>query len=128
LLEMNASQHMVMVDKLHLTNVVYNLMDNAVKYCKNKPRIEIRTSNDDKHIILEIIDNGIGIEKKYLKKIFDKFFRVPTGNVHNVRGFGIGLNYVKNIIQSHKCLITVESKPGIGTTFSIIIPIKKNSQ
>jgi two-component system, OmpR family, phosphate regulon sensor histidine kinase PhoR len=123
-LELKANQPLIDADKLHLTNAIYNLIDNAVKYCRSVPIIQIKTNNIQRNLIFEIIDNGIGIEKKYLKKIFDKFFRIPTGNLHNVKGFGIGLNYVKNIIDAHKWEIRVESKPGEGTKFSIIIPIK----
>ncbi len=124
-LELNADIFMVQADKQHLTNVIYNLIDNAVKYCTDEPIVKVSTRCRDNYIILDISDNGVGIEKKYHKKIFDKFFRVPTGNIHNVKGFGIGLNYVKNIISAHKWSIQVESKPGEGTKFSILIPINR---
>jgi two-component system, OmpR family, phosphate regulon sensor histidine kinase PhoR len=126
-LNLHADHFFVNADKLHFTNVLYNLLDNAVKYCKNQPEITIHTSNKDNVLIIVIEDKGIGIEKKYLKKIYDKFFRVPKGNIHNVKGFGIGLNYVKNIIDSHKWKIKVDSKPGEGSKFIIIIPFVKNT-
>jgi two-component system phosphate regulon sensor histidine kinase PhoR len=126
-MNLKAENYIVNADRLHLTNVVYNLLDNAVKYRKKEPLITIYTINKADDMILEIEDNGIGIEKKYIKKIYDKFFRVPTGNIHNVKGFGIGLNYVKNIIDAHKWKIKVESKPGEGSRFTITIPVVKNS-
>lgn len=126
-MNLKAENYIVNADKLHLTNVLYNLMDNAVKYTKKEPLITIHTITKANDLILEIEDNGIGIEKKYIKKIYDKFFRVPTGNIHNVKGFGIGLNYVKNIIDAHKWKIYVESKPGEGSRFSITMPVVKNS-
>jgi two-component system phosphate regulon sensor histidine kinase PhoR len=119
---LNADKSKVFADKLHLNNVIYNLVDNAIKYRKDKPVVNIITKNNNNHIEVEIKDNGIGIEKKYINKIFDKFFRVPVGNVHNVKGFGIGLNYVKNIIDAHKWKIIVESYPEKGSSFKIIIP------
>jgi len=122
--DLQAKNFTIKADKLHLTNAIYNLIDNAVKYRKDVPEILIRTINKHNKLIFEIQDNGIGIEKKYNKKIFDKFFRVPVGNVHNVRGFGIGLSYVKNIIDAHKWKIVVESSPEKGSLFKILIPIK----
>ncbi len=126
-MNLKAENYIVNADRLHLTNVVYNLLDNAVKYRKKEPLITIHTITKANDLILEIEDNGIGIEKKYIKKIYDKFFRVPTGNIHNVKGFGIGLNYVKNIIDAHKWKINVESKPGEGSRFTITMPVVKNS-
>jgi two-component system phosphate regulon sensor histidine kinase PhoR len=124
-LNFNAQNFIVNADKLHLTNMAYNLVDNAVKYRNNEPIISIHTVNHMNDLILEIEDNGIGIEKKYIKKIYDKFFRVPTGNIHNVKGFGIGLNYVKNIVDAHKWKIKVESKPGEGSRFILTMPYVK---
>ncbi|OQX73713.1 MAG: hypothetical protein B6D61_12240 [Bacteroidetes bacterium 4484_249] len=125
-LDLQAKNFTINADKLHLTNAIYNLIDNSVKYRKEIPQIYINTYNKHDKLILEIRDNGIGIEKKYVKKIFDKFFRVPVGNVHNVRGFGIGLSYVKNIIDAHKWKTVVESSPGKGSSFKIIFPIHHN--
>ncbi len=122
-LKLKAGKSIIVADKLHLTNVIYNLLDNAVKYSKKEPFITISTSNKGDDLILEIEDRGIGIEKKYIKKIYDKFFRVPTGNIHNVKGFGIGLNYVKNIVSAHKWKINAESKPGAGSRFIITMPV-----
>jgi two-component system phosphate regulon sensor histidine kinase PhoR len=121
--ELNAELHTIKADAVHLTNVVYNLLDNAVKYCEQKPEITLTTRNEKKGLVLEITDNGIGIKREDLRMIFDKFYRVPTGNVHNVKGFGLGLFYVKLIIDAHKGKIDVKSKPGEGTTFTIWLPM-----
>jgi len=110
-------------DPLHLTNVVSNIIDNAVKYSKIDPEINIQTSQKESFNIIKISDNGIGIEKENLKNIFDKFYRVSTGDVHDVKGFGLGLFYVKNICLSHGWTIDVESQKGKGTTFTITAPI-----
>ena len=120
--ELKASMHLIEADKLHLTNVLYNLIDNAIKYCHTPPHIIIRTSDVRKNILLEIHDNGIGISPENQKRVFQKFFRVPTGNVHDVRGFGIGLNYVKTIVEAHKGNIKLESELGRGCTFKISLP------
>ena len=125
-LDLSANPPTILADRTHLSNALYNLLDNAMKYKRDKPEILISTSRDDGVIILSVRDNGIGIEKKYLHKVFDKFYRVPTGDVHNVKGFGIGLNYVKNIIDNHKWKIDITSEYGAGTTFRIIIPALNN--
>jgi len=124
-LKLNAQFHQIVADKLHLSNILYNLIDNALKYCNEKVSIQIITKNRRGSIILEIRDNGIGIKKEHQKKVFDKFFRVPTGNLHDVKGFGLGLYYVKNICENHKWNITLESEFGKGTVFRIFMPIKK---
>jgi two-component system phosphate regulon sensor histidine kinase PhoR len=123
ILNLGAINHIIKADKIHLTNVIYNLIDNGIKYSGQEPKVEISTFNNPGYVIIEFKDNGIGIEKKYHKKIFEKFFRVPTGNIHNVKGFGIGLSYVKSIINSHKWEINVESETGRGTRFRIVIPL-----
>ena len=121
-LDLQAETSAVNADPVHITNVVYNLLDNAVKYCDTTPQIKVKTTNDKKGIVIEISDNGIGIKREDLKMIFDKFFRVPTGNLHNVKGFGLGLYYVKLIIESHGGKIEVKSKPGEGTIFTVSLP------
>ncbi|MEZ4987876.1 MAG: HAMP domain-containing sensor histidine kinase [Saprospiraceae bacterium] len=103
-------------DRLHLTNILYNLLDNAIKYSKQQPVIQVAAGTDAQHIWLKIEDNGIGIEPALLKRVFDKFYRVPTGNVHNVKGFGLGLYYVKRVCQAHRWQVRMESLPGQGTT------------
>ncbi|MCB0738142.1 MAG: HAMP domain-containing histidine kinase [Bacteroidetes bacterium] len=115
------TQANIRADEVHILNVINNLVDNAVHYCEQKPEITITISKTEKGYRLDIKDNGIGISKEYHRRIFGKFFRVPTGNVHNVKGFGLGLNYVANIVKGHGWKITLESEPGIGSTFSIHI-------
>lgn len=124
--ELNADDPFVYVDEMHFTNVVFNLMDNAVKYRRaDVPlRLEVRTWNSNGSFMLSVKDNGIGVRKENLKKIFEKFYRVHTGNVHDVKGFGLGLAYVKHIVQAHKGTIRAESEPGVGTTFIIVLPLK----
>lgn len=109
-------------DKIHLTNVVFNLLDNAVKYSGETPKIKVRTYNTDSSIVVEITDNGIGIKKEDQKRIFEKLFRVPTGNIHNIKGFGLGLSYVKAIVEKHHGAVTVQSEFGKGSTFTIQLP------
>jgi len=126
-LDLNSGSDPLYGDETHLTNVVFNLIDNAMKYCQNAPVIRISTRSTAHSIQIKISDNGIGIDKEYLHKIFDKFFRVPTGNVHDVKGFGLGLSYVKKVIEQHHGTISVNSEPDEGTTFTIIIPKKHKS-
>lgn len=112
----------VCVDPLHFTNVITNIIDNAIKYSKGEPRITIETERTNNANIISIKDDGIGIDKEKLKSVFDKFYRVPTGDVHNVKGFGLGLFYVKNICTAHGWTIDVKSEQNQGTTFIIKIP------
>jgi len=109
-------------DKVHLTNLVYNLLDNANKYSPRKPVITIRTENTSNGILLTIEDHGIGISKGEQKKIFDKLYRVPTGNIQEVRGFGLGLSYVKAIVEEHHGRISLDSEINKGTTFRVFLP------
>jgi signal transduction histidine kinase len=107
---------------VHLTNVIYNLLDNALKYSGGEPNITITLQEDQQQVTLRVSDKGIGIPGEYSKKIFEKFFRVPTGDVHNVKGYGLGLSYVQAVIRSHNGSIDVASKPGEGSTFTISLP------
>jgi two-component system phosphate regulon sensor histidine kinase PhoR len=109
-------------DEVHITNVVFNLLDNALKYSKETPEIKITTENVGNQIAVSVQDNGIGIAKEHQTQIFDRFYRVPTGNIHNVKGFGLGLSYVKKIVDSHNAKITVESALNKGTKFTILFP------
>jgi two-component system phosphate regulon sensor histidine kinase PhoR len=121
-LNLEAQIHDIIADPVHITNVVYNLLDNAIKYCAVTPEISIQTRNLKNGIQLEFVDNGIGMKREDLKMIFDKFYRVPTGNLHDVKGFGLGLFYVKLIIDEHHGKIDVKSTLGKGTTFTIWLP------
>lgn len=103
-------------DKVHLTNILYNLLDNSLKYNNQDPKVLIHLAQKDKNLVLSIEDNGIGIEDKYLKQVFDKFYRVPTGNVHNVKGFGLGLYYVKQVVEEHNWKIGIKSEVHKGTS------------
>ena len=120
-LNLNAKNDLIVADKLHLTNVLYNLLDNAQKYSVGNPQIKIETTNKGNELILKIKDNGIGIKKDDLKKIFKKFYRVNTGNVHDVKGFGLGLFYVKSICEAHNWKMNIESKVNKGTEIWITI-------
>ncbi len=110
------------LDRIHFYNVLNNILDNAIKYSKAEVQIEIKAKETDHNILLEIQDQGIGIPKAHQKSIFDKFYRVPTGNLHNVKGFGLGLHYVKQIIEKHQGDISLDSEIDHGTTFKISLP------
>lgn len=116
----------IISDKMHLTNLVANILDNAVKYSKEEPCIEIIIVNDNKEVSFSVTDNGIGIQKEFLPKIFDKLFRVPTGNIHNVKGFGLGLSYVRSICDTYGWNIEVKSTYGEGTTFKVVFNTPRN--
>jgi len=120
---MNANNTLVKVDRVHFTNVIYNLLDNALKYSGDEPQINITTYVKDDFWFVEIKDNGIGIPITYQNKIFEKFFRVPSGNVHNVKGYGLGLSYVFNIVNKFKGDISVKSEVNKGSTFIIKLPV-----
>ncbi|MCQ2227589.1 MAG: HAMP domain-containing histidine kinase [Bacteroidales bacterium] len=126
--QIEATMSETLVDEVHFTNVIYNLIENAFKYRKpdTPPKLYIRTRDTNGGIIISIKDSGLGISKENLNRIFDKFYRVPTGNVHNVKGFGLGLSYVKSIIDLHGAQITVESELNIGTKFEIFLPLKNS--
>ena len=122
--ELNAEIHFVNGDRTHLTNVLYNLIENAVKYAEQEPRIRIATTSNDVGITISITDNGIGIAASEQTKVFDRLYRVPTGNIHNAKGFGLGLSYVRTVVERHGGRIKLESVPGQGSTFRIFIPFE----
>jgi two-component system phosphate regulon sensor histidine kinase PhoR len=126
--ELDAQNPIIYVDEMHFTNVIFNLLDNAVKYKKpdSELQLTVKTWNDQGKLHISIQDNGIGIKKEDLKKIFEKFYRVHTGNLHDVKGFGLGLAYVRKIITDHKGTIRAESELNVGTKFIIVLPLLKN--
>lgn len=125
---LDAQYPIVNVDEIHFANVLLNLLDNALKYCLRKPNLIVSTYNKKATIIIKVQDNGIGISKANQKHIFKKFYRIPTGNVHNVKGFGLGLSYVKKVVEEHNGRILIESEVNKGTTFDIILPTAKDKE
>jgi two-component system, OmpR family, phosphate regulon sensor histidine kinase PhoR len=126
--ELNATDDLIEGDEVHISNLVNNLMDNAVKYSKENvpPIIRLVTSSNNKKFAIRIEDNGIGMTRETLKRIFEKFYRAHTGNIHNVKGFGLGLSYVKNVVDAHEGTIKAESTLGKGSCFTIDFNLKKN--
>ncbi|MCF8319239.1 MAG: HAMP domain-containing histidine kinase [Sphingobacteriaceae bacterium] len=122
-LDLQAKNDVVFADELHLSNVVFNLIDNAIKYCNGEAKIKISTQNLGKQVLCTVQDNGLGMSKDQIDKIFDQFYRIPTGNVHNVKGFGLGLSYVNTIVRLLKGQIKVKSEKHKGSTFEISIPL-----
>jgi len=121
-LHLDAGRFVVMGDRTHLTNALCNLVDNAIKYSTENPELSIQTYNTGANVVFAISDKGIGIDEAYHTKVFDKFFRVPTGDVHNVKGFGLGLAYIKKIVELHGGKIGLKSEAGSGTTFTVTLP------
>lgn len=121
--DLQAVPSTIEADELHLSNLIYNLIDNGIKYSTNAPHITVSTAVENRHFILKVADCGIGISKSDQKHVFEKFYRVSTGNVHNVKGFGIGLNYVAEVVKLHHGHINLESELGQGSTFIITLPL-----
>jgi len=120
--ELNASQSIVQGDQTHLSNVIHNLLDNANKYSPDAPDISVRTRNVSGGVEVIVEDHGVGMTSDSRKQIFDKFYRVHTGNLHDVKGFGLGLSYVKAITDAHSGKIDVRSEPGAGSSFILYFP------
>jgi two-component system phosphate regulon sensor histidine kinase PhoR len=120
--QLEAENAMIKGDEVHITNVIFNLLDNAMKYSNEQPDITVSTEDRNDMIVVSVRDKGIGIPKEHHTQIFDRFYRVPTGNVHNVKGFGLGLSYVKKIVDLHNGKIKVDSAVNKGTKFSILLP------
>jgi len=123
IVDLTASEFIINGDPIHLSNVINNLIENALKYTPEHSKIEIRSTNKNGKLILEISDNGVGIPKEYHELIFKEYFRIPSGNIHDVKGFGLGLAYVKKVVDLHQGTITLDSKPGKGSTFRIAFPL-----
>lgn len=126
-LETTGENFIIDADKLHITSVIYNLLDNALKYSKEHPVINVQLITHKQYIDLKVSDNGIGIPAEYHRKIFEKFFRVPVGDHHNAKGYGLGLSYVSHILQKHHGFVEVESQPGKGSMFIAKIPYKEEA-
>ena len=120
-MDLQAKHAIVPGDELHLSNVIFNLIDNAIKYGKEDPEIKISTHNSGKNMVILVKDNGIGMNRDQLSKIFEQFYRIPTGNLHDVKGFGLGLSYVNNIIKLLQGTIHVRSERNKGSEFEIIL-------
>jgi two-component system phosphate regulon sensor histidine kinase PhoR len=123
--QLNAKNDLLDADEVHFTNLISNLIDNAIKYSKENLLIRITTHSTARSLVIRIEDNGIGMSKEAQRRIFEKFFRAHTGNIHNVKGFGLGLSYVKTIVEAHHGKIKVDSTIGKGTVFTLEFPLKK---
>ena len=121
--QLNASNSNLLIDEVHISNVLFNLLDNAIKYSKEKPNVQISSTSDEQFFHLVVQDEGIGIAKESFESVFEPFYRVPTGNVHNVKGFGLGLSYVKKIVIAHGGKVSLESKLNQGSKFKISLPL-----
>ena len=121
-MDLQAENPEIQADEVHLTNIIFNLLDNANKYSPENPIIKITTEDTEKGLSIKVIDQGIGMTKESVKQIFEKFYRVPTGNVHDVKGFGLGLSYVKKMVEEHHGRINVVSKLGEGSEFEVVLP------
>ena len=121
--DLKATAPIINADRVHVTNIIFNLIDNALKYSNEQPKIKIGTSSNESGIFISVQDNGIGISKENQKRIFDTMYRVPTGNIHNVKGFGLGLSYVKAVVEKHGGSINVESELGKGSMFTVFLPL-----
>ncbi|MBS1779778.1 MAG: HAMP domain-containing histidine kinase [Bacteroidetes bacterium] len=122
-LKLDADRHIIEADEVHFSNIIFNLLDNAIKYSKNNLHIEVSTSNVSSMLAIKIADNGIGMNRETQSRVFEKFYRAHTGNIHNVKGFGLGLSYVKATVEAHQGKVTVESTIGKGSTFTVLMPL-----
>jgi two-component system phosphate regulon sensor histidine kinase PhoR len=127
-LHLNAKNDFIKADEVHFTNLISNLIDNSIKYSKDNPKLVIATHCTKKFLVIRIDDNGIGMNKETVKRIFEKFYRAHTGNLHDVKGFGLGMSYVKTVIDAHKGRIKVDSTLGKGSTFIIEMPLMEESK
>jgi two-component system phosphate regulon sensor histidine kinase PhoR len=124
---LEADQAVINADRVHIKNILSNLIDNAMKYCDQEPDIKVYTKSNNKGVFLTVSDNGIGMTKEEQQKVFDKFYRVSQGNVHDVKGFGLGLSYVMTMTKAHHGTIKVKSQKGKGSTFELFFPYEQNN-
>ncbi|GGM73471.1 hypothetical protein GCM10010967_01310 [Dyadobacter beijingensis] len=124
-LNFDAEEDVVAADEVHISNILNNLIDNAIKYSPEKLHLNIATKNENDGIAISVADKGIGMSREQQQRVFDTFYRVPTGNVHDVKGFGLGLSYVKKMVEAHEGTVRLHSKPGEGSTFTIWLPVRK---
>ncbi|MBS1771676.1 MAG: HAMP domain-containing histidine kinase [Bacteroidetes bacterium] len=122
-LKLDAPRHTINADEVHFSNIIFNLLDNAIKYSGNNLHIEVRTAIVNNMLAIKVSDNGIGMNRETQSRVFEKFYRAHTGNIHNVKGFGLGLSYVKATVEAHQGKVNVESSPGKGSTFTVMLPI-----
>jgi len=127
-LEFEAANEVISCDELHISNILNNLVDNAIKYSPEKLHLTVKTENENNGVTISIKDQGLGMSKDQIHRIFDTFYRVPTGNVHDVKGFGLGLSYVKKMVEAHQGTVSVQSRPGHGSTFILWLPITPSEQ
>jgi two-component system phosphate regulon sensor histidine kinase PhoR len=127
-LSLKASKHIIQADEVHFSNIIFNLLDNAMKYSKENLLIEVSTASQSGIIAIKVNDNGIGMNKETQARVFEKFYRAHTGNLHNVKGFGLGLSYVTGIVEAHNGRVKVESREGKGSTFTVFVPLSKTGQ
>jgi len=127
---LNAKCDLINADETHISNLISNLIDNAIKYAKDKEplQLKITTHSTNKTLIVQFADNGIGMNKETVKRVFEKFYRAHTGNIHNVKGFGLGMSYVKTIVDAHKGKIKVDSTLGKGSCFTIEMPLANKEE
>jgi len=128
IVHLDAQNDEIIADEAHFTNMISNLLDNAIKYSKENLVLKVSTSNQGNNVQIKIQDNGIGMNKETVKRVFEKFYRAHTGNIHNVKGFGLGMSYVKTVIDVHKGHIKVESTLGKGTCFTVVVPVADKSK
>jgi two-component system phosphate regulon sensor histidine kinase PhoR len=122
-LKLAAQKHMITADDVHFSNIVFNLLDNAIKYSREQPKIEVETLNHGGMLAIKVKDNGIGMNKETQTRVFEKFYRAHTGNLHDVKGFGLGLSYVKALVDAHGGKVKVDSAQGKGSTFTVTFPL-----
>jgi two-component system, OmpR family, phosphate regulon sensor histidine kinase PhoR len=125
--DLKAGQPVLPADRQHISHMIFNLLDNANKYSPENPEIIVQTSDNDQGLLLSISDKGIGMTRQVLGRIFERFYRQPSGNVHNVKGFGLGLSYVKAVVEAHKGSVSVDSEPGKGSTFYLFLPFNHST-